>query len=355
LLEIARRFKGTFYYFSGEESPAQVRLRADRMGLDADTVCFSADANLENILDRIKADKPDLVVVDSIQTIYRNRQSLPGSTSQLREAAVAFMEICKETCIPLIATGHITKDGVVAGPRLLEHMVDTVLYFESDRLNHLRLVRAVKNRFGPVGEVALFEMHAHGLSEHSSGQGLSVSMRGSGPGRVFSALTEGSRAIAVEVQALVCRAAYGPARRTAEGLDTRRLTILAAVMEKHVKVSLSDYDIFANLAGGLTSDEPALDLAIAAAVISSARDITVPADMAFLGEIGLSGEIRAVPRMNERIKELMNLGFRRICLPDAARPDPEFSGMDFRSVESVAELASAVSGITMHAVLPKAG
>lgn len=338
LLEIARRFPGRFYYFSGEESPAQIRMRADRLGLDLKNIFISRETELEGLCRRLREDRPALAVIDSIQTVNRHAAGVPGgSPGQLREAALSLMEVCKELRLPLLVTGHITKDGSIAGPRMMEHMVDVVLYFESDRLNHFRLLRAVKNRFGPVGEVAIFEMHPGGLREVISPGGVN-GRTGHGPGRVYSALVEGSRAIGVEVQALVSRAQYGQTRRMAEGLDNRRLVLMAAVLEKYLKINLADYDIFANLAGGLTGHEPALDLALCAAVLSSYREIPALTESAFVGEVGLSGEIRPVGMLAARIKELANLGFQKYFVPGACAAEISDAGVEIHPLKHISEL-----------------
>ena len=317
LLEIARRFPKHMYYFTGEESVQQVALRARRLGIqdnaDGDHLFISRETDLDSICTRISRERPALAVIDSIQTVYgAARDSLPGSVAQLKEAAMLLLETAKNSRVPLIVTGHITKDGAIAGPRLLEHMVDTVLYFESDRLNHYRMLRAIKNRFGPVGEAAFFEMGREGLTPLD---GLRPTViQDSAPGRVYSVILEGSRPIGVEVQSLVSRSAYGQCRRMAEGLDTRRLVLLAAVLEKFLKARLAECDIFANLAGGLTADEPALDLALCAAILSSYQEADLEG-LGCIGEVGLSGEVRPVARLAERVAELTRLGCRRILVP----------------------------------------
>lgn len=315
------------------------------MQVNPSSIFLSTESDLENIVNRIQTEKPDLAVIDSIQTVYcSGNDSSPGSVSQLRDAAHYIMDVCKKSRIPVIATGHITKEGSIAGPKVLEHMVDAVLYFESDRLNHYRILRAVKNRFGPVGEVAIFEMKQNGLSEVSD---LKIGeMVRSVPGRMFSSMVEGSRALAVEVQALVTRTVYGPGRRMAEGLDTRRLILLAAVMEKFLKLSLSDSDIFANLAGGLNADDPALDLAVCSAILSSYRESPGESLTAYIGEIGLSGEIRPVGHLSARIRELSGAGFKRIFLPASNAKETAPSGIELISVEHISDLLK--SGINIQ-------
>lgn len=353
LLEMARAFvdgKRKFYYFTGEESVQQVALRARRMnvsggaaGGDAgDQLFISRETDLDNICTRIARERPALAAIDSIQTVYGTRRdTLPGSTAQLKEAALMLLETAKSSRVPIVVTGHITKDGAIAGPRLLEHMVDTVLYFESDRLNHYRMLRAVKNRFGPVGEAAFFEMYHGGLQTPAGGlRPAAHSPEDSAPGRLYSAMLEGSRAIGVEVQSLVTRSPYGPARRITEGLDNRRLILIAAVLEKFLKVRLAECDIFANLAGGLDTDEPALDLAVAAAILSSYQE-TVPGSVGCVGEVGLSGEVRPVARLTERIAELERIGCRRILVPAGNEDLREDAGVArLIPLRSVGELAA---------------
>ena len=323
MLEIARRYKGKIYYFSGEESAGQIKIRSERLELKNDDLFISRETDLDGICTRISRDKPALAIIDSIQTVYREGMgNLPGSVSQLKEAAMALMETCKSSMVPLIVTGHITREGSIAGPRMMEHMVDVVLYFETDRLGHLRLLRAVKNRFGPVGEVAIYEMYNQGLREPESiGPGGGAARESAEPGRVFSVLMEGSRALGVEVQALVTRSSFGQSRRMAEGIDNRRLILMSAVLEKYLRLNLAEYDIFANLAGGLTATEPAIDLALCAAILSSYREVPLVGGAAYLGEVGLSGEVRPVGQIMNRIKELANLGFKTFYVPGANKKE----------------------------------
>lgn len=344
LLEIARRFEGKFLYFSGEESPGQIRIRATRLGVMSSNVQVSRETDLETIAQEIEKHKPDIAVIDSIQTV-QSAGSSPGSPAILREAAFRLMEAAKSCSVPILITGHITKDGAIAGPRLLEHMVDTVLLFESDRLKHHRILRAVKNRFGPIGEVALFEMGNAGL--HSV---LSLAPHredNPAPGRVYSVLQEGSRSICVEVQALVSRCYAGPPRRMAEGLDNRRLILLGAVLEKYLKLRLSEFDLFANLAGGLSSDDPGLDLGICAAILSSYREIVIPPGFAFIGEVGLTGEVRSPGAVSARIRELSSLGYKTIVLPEAAAKEVGKGGakeksVTLRAMQQITELGAVV-------------
>ncbi len=318
MLEVARRFVGKVYYFSGEESVTQIRLRAHRLGVNPEALFLSRETTLERVCESIAADRPDLAIIDSVQTLQSEGKTAAGGAAQLREAALLLMDAARGASTAVLVTGHVTKDGSIAGPRAMEHMTDVVLYFESDRLNHYRILRAVKNRFGPVGESAIFEMRADGLSLPTVVSPISAD-NPTGPGRVFSALLEGSRAIGVEVQALTTRSHFGQNRRMAEGLDTRRLVLLAAVLEKYLRLNLSECDVFANLAGGLQADDPGLDLALCAAMVSSYREIALPPGTAFFGEVGLTGEVRPVTRIEGRIKELAGVGFRNFFVPGANR------------------------------------
>lgn len=337
LLEISRNFPGKFYYFAGEESQGQVKMRAERMGIKSDRLYISREMDLDTISKRILTEKPDLVVIDSVQTVSsRNVDSTAGSVSQLRDVASGLMQVCKNSRVPVLLTGHITKEGSIAGPRVMEHMVDGVFYFESDRLNHYRILRGVKNRFGPVGEVAIFEMKTNGLSAVTSLKPGMIPY--DVPGRVFSVMMEGSRPMSVEVQALVTKTAYGPGRRMAEGLDSRRLILIAAVLEKFLKMSLSDSDIFANLAGGLSADDPGLDLSLCQAIITSYREIPSERSSAYIGEVGLSGEIRSVSGIQSRVRELVGTGFKKIYLPASSIIEISDGGAELIGLEHVSEL-----------------
>ena len=315
VLEIARSLPAAkLLYISGEESSAQIALRANRMKIQSKNIFLSAETSAEKIAEMITVEKPDLVFIDSIQTVSGEMSpGQAGTVSQLRECTQKFLESAKGTNCPIILIGHITKEGSIAGPKILEHLVDTVLYFEGDKLNYFRLLRAVKNRFGPVGDIAVFEMVAEGLREVNNDRIFLTGSRENRTGSVISAVMEGSRAIAVEIQALVSRTGYSQARRMAEGLDNRRLILMAAVIEKFLGLKLSECDIFSNLAGGLTVDEPALDLAICSSVISSyynKRSLD-----AFIGEVGLSGEVRPVGQIELRIKILQAAGVEKVYVP----------------------------------------
>lgn len=322
-------------YFSGEESPEQIKLRANRMNIKGENILISRETELNQITFTILSEKPQLIIIDSVQTVQLEDANIPGTVSQLKYTAFKLMEIAKKTHIPIILIGHITREGTIAGPKLLEHMVDTVLYFESDRLNHLRILRAIKNRFGNIGEVAIFEMVPEGLKIIQTIP--QENHRENSPGCVYSVILEGSRAIAVEVQALVSRT-NNQAKRMAEGLDIRRVILLTAVLEKFLKINLNEQDIFTNLAGGLTAHEPALDLAICTAIISSYLEKPVQKNYAFIGEVGLTGEIRPTPRINARIKELQNLGFEKIFIPIMQKKEIDFFGIDIIEIGHIKEI-----------------
>ncbi|MFN3603376.1 MAG: DNA repair protein RadA [Leptonema sp. (in: bacteria)] len=338
MLSISEKFSENqkkVLYFSGEESGEQIKIRAKRLQTKGENIYISREMEIEKIIFLIVKLKPNLVIIDSVQTVLVGDHTLPGTVSQLKLVAFRLLEIAKKTNIPIILIGHITREGTIAGPKLLEHIVDTVLYFESDRTNHLRILRGIKNRFGNVGEVALFEMTPSGLKEV---QTLSKDIdRYITYGYVYSAILEGSRAIGVEVQALVTRANYGQAKRMAEGLDIRRVIQLSAVLEKFLKINLGEHDIFTNLAGGLTSHEPDLDLAICASILSSYLEKNIKKKSAFIGEIGLTGEIRPTPRLHLKLKEFQNIGIEKIFLP-CQKIDFDLFGIEICPIGHVKEL-----------------
>ncbi len=344
ILEISRSMISQgrkILYISGEESAAQVGLRAARMNVLSANLLLSSETYAENISAMVEDVAPDLVFVDSIQTL--TREALPnqaGTVTQLRECTQVLLETAKRTGIPIVMTGHITKDGAIAGPKVLEHLVDTVLYFEGDKLNYFRLLRAVKNRFGAVGDLAVFEMLESGLKEVKDRQRVFISSLTEGKsGSVISSVVEGSRALSVEVQALVSRTNYSQARRMAEGPDTRRLILLAAVIEKYLGHTLSECDIFGNLAGGLQVDEPALDLAICASILSSYTERPVQSGFAVIGEVGLSGEVRSVGQVSLRLKELKGVGIETVFLPKGNLAELEkIPGMEIVGISALREL-----------------
>jgi DNA repair protein RadA/Sms len=304
-------------YVSGEESGQQIKLRCERLGFAHDDFYVLAETNLETIAAVIDRLEPEIVVIDSIQTMYRDLlESSPGSVSQLRECTYALIQIAKAKSISFFLIGHITKEGVIAGPKVLEHMVDTVLQFEGERTHAYRILRAMKNRFGSTNEIGVFEMTGKGLAEVKNPSEVFLSQRNFGiSGSSVSASMEGTRPILIEVQALVSSSGYSVPQRTATGFDYKRLAILIAVLEKKVGLHLSKFDVFLNIAGGIKIDEPSIDLSAAMSICSSFKDIPIDRDMLILGEIGLSGEIRAISFVDRRIQEAVKLGFKKIVMP----------------------------------------
>ncbi len=305
-------------YVSGEESAAQLKLRADRLGKISENTYILCETQLDAIFTQIENIKPDLVVVDSIQTIMSTEiESAAGSVSQVRECAASLLRYAKESAVPVILVGHINKEGAIAGPKVLEHIVDTVLQFEGDRQYLYRLLRAIKNRFGSTNEIGIYEMVEHGLREvkNPSEMLLSENREEETSGMAIGVTMEGVRAFLVEVQALVSTAAYGTPQRSVTGFDQRRLNMLLAVLEKRSRLRLGQKDVFLNIAGGLKVTDPALDLSVVAAVMSSNFDMTLPPRTAFAGEVGLSGEVRTVTRMEQRVAEAEKLGFETIYIP----------------------------------------
>lgn len=312
---------GRILYVSGEESISQIKMRAQRLGSDNDECLFLSGNSLEAVLEHARAIQPNLLIIDSIQTLATEAvDSIPGSLSQIRECTNALLRFCKENTISTILIGHITKDGQLAGPKILEHMVDTVLQFEGDQQYMYRILRSMKNRFGSTSEIGIYEMLQSGLRQVSNPSELLLSNHDEElSGIAVSATIEGVRPILLEVQALVSTAAYGVPQRSATGFDSRRLNMLLAVLEKRVGFKLATKDVFLNIAGGIRVNDPALDLAVVMAVLSSNIDAALPGDTVFAGEVGLSGEIRAVSRIEQRISEAGKLGFKRIFVPAGNR------------------------------------
>ena len=303
-------------YVTGEESARQVKLRAARIGGDDSGCMIYSETLMENIIREAHEIKPDLMVVDSVQTMYsQNVESSPGSVTQIKETAAMLLRFAKETGIPVILIGHITKEGSIAGPKILEHIVDVVLQFEGDNRGTYRLLRSIKNRFGSTSELAVFEMTGKGLREVSNPSEMLIPMHEEGlSGVAVSAMLDGTRPFLIEVQSLVSTAAYGTPQRSATGFDVRRLNMLLAVLEKRAGFKLSVKDVFLNMAGGLKVNDPACDLAIIAAVLSSNFDFAIPSDVCFAGEVGLSGEIRPVAQTDRRVTEAERLGFKKIYI-----------------------------------------
>ncbi|MED4140330.1 DNA repair protein RadA [Priestia megaterium] len=327
-------------YISGEESTKQTKLRADRLGVKAEELYVHAETNLELILEAISSMQPDFVVIDSIQTIYHaDVTSAPGSVSQVRECTAELMRVAKTNGIAIFIVGHVTKEGAIAGPRLLEHMVDTVLYFEGERHHTYRILRAVKNRFGSTNEMGIFEMKESGLEEVLNPSEIFLEERSQGAaGSVVVASMEGTRPVLVELQALISPTSFGNPRRMATGVDHNRVSLIMAVLEKRVGMLLQNQDAYLKVAGGVKLDEPAIDLAVAVSIASSFRDAASSATDVIVGEVGLTGEVRRVSRIEQRVQEAVKLGFQRIIIPEKNLggwkvPD----GIDVIGVSTVAE------------------
>jgi len=310
---------GTVLYVSGEESQAQIRMRAERMGVGAEALYVQSETSFEEIVESAKQLKPKAIVIDSIQTMYTAQlASAPGSVGQIRETAASLMGFAKQTATPVLLVGHVTKDGAIAGPRVLEHIVDTVLYFEGDKGHPYRILRAVKNRFGSTNEIGVFEMREDGLAEVTNPSAFFLAERPmEAAGSVVVASLEGSRPILVELQALVTPSHVGMARRMVVGVDANRVSLLLAVLEKRAGLFVSGHDIFVNVVGGIELEEPAIDLGIAAAIASSFREKPVDPGTVLFGEVGLAGEIRAIQRPEVRVAEAAKMGFTRCLLPES--------------------------------------
>jgi DNA repair protein RadA/Sms len=327
-------------YVSGEESAQQIKLRAARLGLAGDGLYVLTETNVGAIISHIENLHPRLVVIDSIQTVYLDDlASAAGSVSQVRESAAQLMQIAKGQGISVFLIGHVTKAGAIAGPRVLEHIVDTVLYLEGDRFHAYRLLRCVKNRFGASSEVGVFEMRDVGMAEVSNPSEVFLAERLlNAAGSAIAVTLEGTRPLLVEIQALSSTTSFGNPRRTANGIDFNRLLLLTAVLSKRVGVRLSDQDVFVNVVGGLRVGEPAADLAVACAIASSFRDVPVAGDLAIVGEVGLSGELRAVSQLETRLKEAAKLGFSRCLVPQSRHLSKlKSSGLEILSARSLAQ------------------
>ena len=322
LLQVCRQMAEMkkILYISGEESHTQIKLRANRMGKFSPNLLLLCETNLEIIRGVIEKEKPELVIIDSIQTMYSEEvASAPGSVSQVRESTNVFMQLAKGMCISIFIVGHVTKEGTVAGPRVLEHMVDTVLYFEGDRHASYRILRAVKNRFGSTNEIGVFEMRQDGLAEVENPSEYMLSGKPeNASGSVVACSMEGTRPILIEIQALVCRSNFGMPRRTAAGTDYNRVNLLMAVLEKRQGMALSNCDAYINIAGGIRMNEPAIDLGIVLAIASSFRNRPIDEKTIVFGEVGLSGEVRAVSMPEQRVAEAKKLGFETCILPEVS-------------------------------------
>ncbi len=346
LLQVCQRLSSAgrkLLYISGEESLKQIKLRANRMGEFTENLYLLCETSLDVIRGIIEQQKPDMVVIDSIQTMYNEEvASAPGSVSQVRESTNIFMQLAKGLNISIFIVGHVTKEGTVAGPRVLEHMVDTVLYFEGDRHASYRILRGVKNRFGSTNEIGVFEMRKEGLVEVKNPSEFMLSGKPEhASGSVVACAMEGTRPMLMEIQALVCKSNFGMPRRTAAGLDYNRVNLLMAVLEKRLGLPLSNYDAYVNIAGGIRLNEPAADLGIVMAIASSYKNRPIADDVIVFGEVGLSGEVRAVTMPEQRVAEAKKLGFKTCVIPAVSvKSVGEVDGVTVLGVKSVGEAVS---------------
>ena len=310
---------GKILYISGEESAEQIKLRADRLGIDNDNILFLSETDIDNVEVCLSKYEPKFVIIDSIQTMYSDEiTSAPGSVSQVREITARVMKMCKMANITTIIIGHVTKDGNIAGPRVLEHMVDVVLYIEGERIFSYRILRGVKNRFGSTNEIGMFEMEDKGMVEITNPSSILISERQGNPsGSIITVSVEGTRPLMLEMQALCVQSVFGMPRRNSIGIDYNRLTLLMAVLEKSANMNLGGQDVYLNIVGGIKVNEPATDLAIILATASSYKNIPIKADVVAIGEVGLTGEVRSVNLIDKRIKEAEKLGYKTIIIPQS--------------------------------------
>ncbi len=339
-------YAGPVLYVSGEESARQIKMRADRLGISSDNLYIVTETSLSAILAHVEKVQPRVLVIDSIQTAYSEElDSAPGNVSQVRECAAVFQRLAKDTGIAIFLVGHVTKEGSIAGPRVLEHIVDTVLYLEGDAHQAFRLLRSVKNRFGATSEVGVFEMQERGMVEvPNPSEAFLAERMVNAPGSAIVPTMEGTRPLLAEVQALATLTSFANPRRTANGVDINRLLLITAVLTRRAGLRLSEQDVFVNVIGGLRIEEPAADLAIALAIASSVRDRPLPADLVVVGEVGLNGELRAVGQLPARLNEAAKLGFRRALIPKTVRRggDPLPKGIEITAVRSLEEAMEAV-------------
>lgn len=341
LLQVCRRLAADgrkVLYISGEESLRQIKIRANRLGEFSDNLLLLCETGLRTVEQTIRSVMPDVTIIDSIQTMYDEEISAaPGSVSQVRESTNVLLQLAKGLTVSVFIVGHVTKEGTVAGPRVLEHMVDTVLYFEGDRHASYRILRGVKNRFGSTNEIGVFEMREDGLREVANPSEYMLSGKPEGAsGSVVACTMEGTRPMLLEVQALVCKTNFGLPRRTSAGIDYNRVNLLMAVLEKRLNLPLSSYDAYVNIAGGIRLNEPAMDLALVLAVISSYKDVPVSEKTIVFGEVGLSGEVRAVSMVQQRIQEAKKLGFTKAVLPKSSLEQVKnITGIELAGVATV--------------------
>mgnify|MGYP002780479809 FL=1 len=346
LLQISLRLPFKTLYVSGEESQKQIKMRAERI-LSGPTQCFIlTETNTANIFARVKDVQPDVLIIDSIQTLHTDDiDSSPGSISQIRECTAELIRFAKTTGIPVLLIGHITKDGTIAGPKILEHMVDTVLQFEGDRNHVYRILRSLKNRFGSTAEIGIYEMLGSGLREVANPSEILISHRDENlSGTAIATTMEGMRPLLIEIQALVSSAVYGTPQRSTTGYNAKRLNMILAVLEKRAGFRLATKDVFLNITGGISVDDPALDLAVVAAILSSNEDIPVRKGFCFAGEVGLSGEIRPVNRIDQRIQEAEKLGFSAIFISKYNKSALKNTLIDVRCVSGIEDVAAALFG-----------
>ena len=347
ILQICDKIKGEgqVLYVSGEESAQQIKIRADRLGIKNNDIVFLGETDIDVIEDAILKTNPKLVIIDSIQTMYSDEiTSGPGSVSQVREITARIMKMCKQEEITTIIIGHVTKDGNIAGPRVLEHMVDTVLYLEGERYFAYRILRGVKNRFGSTNEIGMFEMNDIGMCEIDNPSSVLLSEKNENvAGSIVVASIEGTRPILVELQALTATSVFGMPRRTANGIDYNRLTLLIAVLEKRTGLPLGNQDVYLNIVGGIKINEPALDLGIILAVSSSFKNIPIPNDVIAIGEVGLTGEVRSVNQIEKRIKEAEKLGFKKCIIPESNKKLlKDTYKLDIIGVQNISEAMSCL-------------
>lgn len=347
ILELCNKLStdGKVLYVSGEESAEQVKLRADRLGITSENIMFLGETDIDAIDAEITGMNPKLVVIDSIQTMYsEDISSAPGTVSQVREITARVMRVCKQNQITTIIIGHVTKDGNIAGPRVLEHMVDTVLYIEGERYFSYRIVRSVKNRFGSTNEVGMFEMRNEGMCEVKNPSSILISEGNDKySGSVIVCTIEGTRPLLVEIQALTTMSVYGIPKRTANGVDFNRLALLIAVLEKRANLAIGNQDVYLNVVSGMKISEPAIDLGIALVVSSSFKNISIPKDIAVIGEVGLTGEIRSVNLIDKRLKEIERLGFKKCLIPENNKKNlKESYNLDIIGVKNINDALRAV-------------
>ena len=346
LLQISLKLPFKTLYVSGEESQKQIKMRAERITPDGDNCYILTETKTQNIFKQIEELSPDVVIIDSIQTLHTDYiESSPGSISQIRECTAELIKFAKESNVPVILIGHITKDGNIAGPKILEHMVDTVLQFEGDRNHVYRILRSLKNRFGSTSELGIYEMLGNGLREVSNPSEILISQREEElSGTAIAATLEGMRPLMIEIQALVSTAVYGTPQRSTTGYNAKRLNMVLAVLEKRAGFRLGTKDVFLNVTGGISVDDPAIDLAVVAAILSSNEDIPVMKDFCFVGEVGLSGEIRPVNRIDQRIQEAEKLGFTTIFVSKHNKISIKNSGIKIELVSKIEDVVSRLFG-----------